>query len=113
MTDIRTIATGLLFPEGPVVLEDGSIALVEIARGTITRVFLDGRTEVVAEPGGGPNGLAIGPDKFFYVCNSGGSHWIREDGVLRSIAKRQALHSRPHRARRALDWQGRGSLRGV
>jgi gluconolactonase len=85
MTDIRTIATGLQFPEGPVILHDGSIALVEIARGTITRVFLDGRTEVMAEPGGGPNGLAIGPDKFFYVCNSGGSHWITEDGVLRSI----------------------------
>lgn len=85
MTHLRTIATGLLFPEGPVELPDGSIALVEIARGTITRVFPDGRSAVMAEPGGGPNGLAIGPDGFFYVCNSGGSHWITEDGILRSI----------------------------
>ena len=32
MTDIRVIATGLRFPEGPVALKDGSVALVEIAR---------------------------------------------------------------------------------
>jgi len=31
-----------------------------------------GTTEVVAEPGGGPNGLAIGHDGAGYVCNNGG-----------------------------------------
>ena len=85
MTEITTIATGLRFPEGPIAMQDGSIVLGEIERQTVTRVKPDGTTEVIAHTGGGPNGLAIGPDKFFYVCNSGGSHWIREDGVLRSI----------------------------
>ncbi len=32
----------------------------------------DGRKETAAEPGGSPNGLAIGPDGALYVCNSGG-----------------------------------------
>ena len=34
----ETITDGLIFPEGPVVLPDGSVAVVEIGRGTITRV---------------------------------------------------------------------------
>src|SRR5471030_2586288 len=62
MSEIRTIATGLRFPEGPVAMRDGSIVLVEIERQTVTRVHADGRTEVVAYTGGGPNGLAVGPD---------------------------------------------------
>ena len=32
------VATGLRFPEGPVPMADGSVLLVEIARGTLTRV---------------------------------------------------------------------------
>ena len=60
--DIEIIAEGLGFPEGPVVMADGSIILVEIQAGLISRIWGDGRREVIAEPGGGPNGLAIGPD---------------------------------------------------
>ena len=48
MTAITQIATGLRFPEGPIAMPDGSILLVEIERGTLTRVHADGRTEVVA-----------------------------------------------------------------
>ena len=39
MSDIRVIATGLRFPEGPVAMKDGSIVLVEIERQTVTRVY--------------------------------------------------------------------------
>lgn len=85
MTDIKVLATGLRFPEGPVVMEDGSIALVEIARGTITRVALDGTVSVIAETGGGPNGLATGPDGALYVCNNGGFEWHEEPGMIRPI----------------------------
>lgn len=70
---IREIATGLKFPEGPVAMDDGSVIIVEIAAGRLTRVKPDGKTQTVARPGGGPNGLAIGPDRAFYVCNNGGS----------------------------------------
>ena len=71
--DIREVASGLRFPEGPVAMDDGSIVLVEIAAGKITRIKKDGRKQVVAAPGGGPNGLAIGPDGALYVCNNGGN----------------------------------------
>ena len=80
---IREIARGLQFPEGPVALDDGSVLLVEIARGTLTRVDADGKTSVVAECGGGPNGAAIGPDGAVYVCNNGGCFdWHDRFGLL-------------------------------
>jgi len=73
--DIQELASGLEFPEGPIALADGSVLLVEIKRGTLTRVGADGRTSVVAKTGGGPNGAAIGPDGRVYVCNNGGFEW--------------------------------------
>ncbi|MCL2428724.1 MAG: SMP-30/gluconolactonase/LRE family protein [Alphaproteobacteria bacterium] len=85
MTDIKVLATGLRFPEGPVALEDGSIALVEVARGTITRVAPDGAVSVIADVGAGPNGLATGPDGALYVCNNGGFIWHEEPGLLRPV----------------------------
>ena len=70
------VARGLRFPEGPVAMADGSVLLVEIERGTVSRVTPEGRIEVVADPGGGPNGLAVGPDGRCYVCNNGGLEWL-------------------------------------
>ena len=69
---ITEITTGLQFPEGPVWMPDGTVCVVELKGACITRVFPDGRKETVAEPGGSPNGMAIGPDGALYVCNSGG-----------------------------------------
>ena len=77
--EVTVVATGLRFPEGPIALPDGSVLLVEIARGTVSRVLPDGEVGVVAETGGGPNGLALGPDGRCYVCNNGGFEW-REIG---------------------------------
>ena len=83
MPEVREIATGLRFPEGPIAMSDGSVIVVEIARGTLSRVHPDGTIEVVAEPGGGPNGAAIGPDGACYVCNNGGFIWHEaSDGRL-------------------------------
>lgn len=73
---MELVASGLKFPEGPIAMSDGSVILVEIARGTLTRVLPDGRTEVIADLGGGPNGAALGPDGAVYVCNNGGFTWI-------------------------------------
>jgi len=77
MAEFRVVAEGLRFPEGPVALEDGSVLVVEIRGGALTRVRPDGTTEVVADCGGGPNGAAIGPDGAVYVCNNGGFRWVR------------------------------------
>ena len=56
-------------------MPDGSVLVVEIKRGTLTRVSPDGRTSIVATTGGGPNGAAVGPDGKVYVCNNGGFEW--------------------------------------
>ncbi|WP_137787878.1 SMP-30/gluconolactonase/LRE family protein [Sphingomonas sp. 3P27F8] len=82
MSDFTLVADGLRFPEGPVAMPDGSIILVEIEPGRITRVTPDGRKETVAEPGGGPNGLAMGPDGMLYCCNNGGFDWNENGGYL-------------------------------
>jgi len=63
-------------------MADGSVLLVEIKRGTISRVDPDnGSVEVVAQPGGGPNGAAVGPDGALYVCNNGGFIWGESRGL--------------------------------
>ena len=76
MTDVTILATGLGFPEGPVVCGDGSIVLTEIRNQRCTRIAADGKVSTFSECGGGPNGLAIGPDGAFYLCNNGGSRYV-------------------------------------
>ncbi len=73
---MHTMARGLRFPEGPIALADGSVLLVEIERGTLSRVEHDGTVEVVADCGGGPNGAAVGPDGKVYITNNGGFAWV-------------------------------------
>jgi gluconolactonase len=69
--EFEIVAEGLRFPEGPIALEDGSVIVVEIQGECLTRCWGDGRKEVVAITGGGPNGAAIGADGAIYVCNIG------------------------------------------
>jgi len=87
MTDFSLMTDDLAFPEGPVSMPDGTIALTEIAAGRITHVTRGGRKTVLAETGGGPNGLALGPDGVFYVCNNGGFEWGRDANGMRPIGK--------------------------
>lgn len=82
MADFELVTDGLRFPEGPVAMDDGSVILVEIADGKITRVKPDGSKETVATPGGGPNGLAMGPDGKLYCCNNGGFNYVENNGML-------------------------------
>jgi gluconolactonase len=87
MAELREITTGLRFPEGPIAMPDGSVILVEIERGTLSRVTPDGKIEVVAETGGGPNGAAMGPDGKIYICNNGGFKWSHEGGLTRTVGQ--------------------------
>jgi gluconolactonase len=73
--ELRDVAIGLEFPEGPVSLADGSLLLVQIKAGLLSRVLPDGTVSTVADLGGGPNSVAIGPDGGAYVCNNGGFRW--------------------------------------
>jgi gluconolactonase len=82
MNDFQTIATGLLFPEGPIALPNGDVLVVEILAGQLTRIAPDGNKTVVAKTGGGPNGAAIGPDGKCYVCNNGGFAAVKYGDLL-------------------------------
>jgi len=82
MTAFSIMAAGLSFPEGPVLMPDGSVIIVELAAGCVSRITPEGRREVIATPGGSPNGAALGPDGHLYICNSGGFAWQRRDGLL-------------------------------
>ena len=75
MAELREVTSGLQFPEGPIAMPDGSVLLVEIKRGTLSRVSANGTISVVADTRGGPNGAAIGPDGKVYICNNGGFEW--------------------------------------
>lgn len=85
MSELHVITKDLRFPEGPVAMKDGSIALVEIERQTVSRVAPDGTISVIAITGGGPNGLAVGPDGAFYVCNNGGFVFHNDEHGLRPV----------------------------
>lgn len=68
----RVIASDIGFTEGPV-WTGRDIAVTSITRGSIYSVGLDGRDpEIIAVPGGGPNGLAWDP--------SSSDLWIAQNG---------------------------------
>ena len=76
MSAVTIVATGLGFPEGPVVCADGSVVRTEICHGRCSRITPDGSSSVFSHTGGGPNGLALGPDGAFSLCNNGGSRYV-------------------------------------
>jgi sugar lactone lactonase YvrE len=81
MSDFQVLAEGLAFPEGPLVMPDGSLVVTEIARGCLTRIDRAGKATRLADTGGGPNGAALSPDGLLYVCNNGGFSWDRNAGL--------------------------------
>ena len=100
MSNITELATGLQFPEGPVVMPDGSIVVTEIKSGTLARVQPDGSgtVERFANLGGGPNGAALGPDGYLYIANNGGFLWSELNGALLPVdlETRSNMHAFVH-----------------
>ena len=84
MSNVQIMATGLGFPEGPVAMSDGSVILTDIRHNRCSRVTPDGTVSLFSATGGGPNGLAVGPDGALYLCNNGGSRYL--DGVSMGVA---------------------------
>jgi gluconolactonase len=77
--EFSVIATGLAYPEGPVCLPDGSVAVVEVKGGNLVRFAQSAGawTEVQRIPLGlSPNGAALGPDGLLWVANSGGYNFL-------------------------------------
>ena len=64
----RVIGTKLGFTEGPVWTSDGRLLVTSISHGCIYEVG----AKVVAQTGGGPNGLTEGEGGVFYVAQNGG-----------------------------------------
>lgn len=69
----RTLAAGIGFTEGPLWTTDGRLLVVAMTRGLVVEVDLDGGVVGATEVGGGPNGLAEGPDGAVWVAQNGGS----------------------------------------
>ncbi len=75
------LAEGLVWPEGPTVLDDGRVAFVETYRSQVS-VWSPARgVEQVAHTGGGPNAVCLGSDGCLYVTQNGGTvgSWRAED----------------------------------
>jgi gluconolactonase len=96
--DARLLASGLGFPEGPVILPDGRLVFCDGNIGELS-VYADGSVEPFAVAGGSPWGAVLGSDGAIYVTQGGnvpgsgdtsavsGIQRVRPDGTV------ELLHS--------------------
>lgn len=70
--DVTLLADGLGFTEGPILLPGNRIGVVSMSRGSVLVLGLDGVLETEHHVGGGPNGLALGPDGDLHIAQNGG-----------------------------------------
>jgi len=76
---LRVLGDDLGFTEGPVVMDDGTVYAVDIDQARVLRLR-DGAVDVVATPGGGPNGLALDSPTSALVANNGGFLFTEVNG---------------------------------
>jgi gluconolactonase len=93
MTTSRTIARGFAFPEGPAFDREGTLYLVNLEGGYLSRLRPLERPEIFHHTGGRPNGLAIHPDGGLYVADAGLAAILRIDPRSRE----QRVVCRAHR----------------
>lgn len=70
---IETLATGLGHPEGPDILPDGRIVMVETYTSRIIAWSRDQGIHQYADCGGGPNACMLGADGAVYITQNGGT----------------------------------------
>ena len=80
--EFEILASGLGFTEGPALTGEGIVLVVDIDGGRVLRIR-DKSVDVVATPGGGPNGLALETPSTAIVANNGGFLWSEVDGGVR------------------------------
>jgi gluconolactonase len=82
LNGFRVLAAGIGFTEGPV-WAGGELLVTSISRGALYRVSLSGGDpEVVALPGGGPNGLTWDPaGRRVWIAQNGRVHMPPRDSV--------------------------------
>ena len=68
---MKVFSQDIGFTEGPVVCQDGAVAVTAIDRGQVA-VSRGGAARILAETGGGPNGLVEARDGY-YVAQNGGA----------------------------------------
>ena len=81
--------TGLGWPEGPTLLPDGRLVLVESYRSQLTFITADGVASRFAYVAGAPNSCVLGSDGALYVCQNGGTTgpWRADEMTTPSIQR--------------------------
>src|SRR5262249_13299957 len=78
--EFEVLGAGLGFTEGPVIAKDGSVYCVDIDSGRVLHLA-GGQSTAVAQPRGGPDGLAAETPTTALVANNGGFLWTEVNGV--------------------------------
>ena len=101
--DGTLLASGLGFPEGPVVMPDGSIVICDGNTGELLR-WADGTMSRFADTGGSPWGAILGSDGAIYLTQGGnvpgapdqsavpGIQRVRADGTVEQLSSSLAGH---------------------
>jgi gluconolactonase len=70
--DARIVAEGLVWPEGPALLDDGRIAFVETYASKVSVWSPEEGVRLLADTGGGPNAVCLGEGGYLYVTQNSG-----------------------------------------
>lgn len=86
--EVRIVATGFSFAEGPTPAQDGSVYFTDIPNNIIHRWSEDKGLQTIAKNTGGANGLFFTPDKKLIACAGKTRQVIQveADGSLRPIS---------------------------
>jgi gluconolactonase len=82
---VKIIASGVTAPEGPAVLPDGSVSMVEFSLGNVVRVHMDGSKDLLASPGSGVAGTLMGKDGALYVAKLNTSAFMRRINAQQGV----------------------------
>jgi gluconolactonase len=88
-TEAELLADGLGWPEGPSILQDGTIVFVESYASQVSAWTPERGRERYAYTAGAPNSCVVGADDVVYVCQNGGTvgAWRADEMSVPSIQR--------------------------